>query len=165
MENRIEIIGRKRLIGKSLEMSFSQDKTAELWQSFMPRRASVSGRVDQSYYSMQTYNKTFDFEQVNPNETFVKWAVVEVETEAQIPGDMSEYIIEGGTYAVFIHKGPASTFMKSMYFIHKVWMPESDYEIDSREHFEILPENYNPMDENATEEIWIPVKRKDVVSG
>ncbi len=50
-----------------------------------------------------------------------------------------------------------------MKYIHEIWLPESGYVIDDREHFEKLEEGYIPLDENATEEIWIPItlKKKD----
>ncbi len=38
---RTEIIPEKKLIGKRAKMSFSNDKTRELWQSFMPQRKEI----------------------------------------------------------------------------------------------------------------------------
>ena len=39
------------------------------------------------------------------------------------------------------------------------WLPQSEYELDDREHFELLPEGYSPVDPEAEEEVWIPIKR------
>lgn len=74
--------------------------------------------------------------------------------------EMDTYVLKGGTYAVFTHVGPASAFKKSMQYIFEEWLPSSGYKIDDREHFELLEEGYNPMDENATEEIWIPIVKR-----
>lgn len=163
MKNRIEIIGKKLLVGKRTEMSYVNDRTTELWQSFMPDRKQIENRVDSSYYSMQTYPVIFDYTSFDPSSNFTKWAAVEVANHDHIPSQMEGHIIEGGTYGVFTHVGPASTFVQSMEYIHQIWLPESGYSLDDREHFEILEEGYNPLDENATEEIWIPItlKKKD----
>ncbi len=47
-----------------------------------------------------------------------------------------------------------------MKYIFGSWLPESEYELDSREHFEVLPETYQPMNPKAREEVWIPIKAK-----
>ena len=41
MQAEIKIIPQKKLIGKRLTMSFANNRTAELWRSFMPRRIST----------------------------------------------------------------------------------------------------------------------------
>jgi len=38
---RTETIAEKRLIGKRVKTSFSNDRTRELWQNFMPRRKNI----------------------------------------------------------------------------------------------------------------------------
>lgn len=159
MKNRIETIEKKLFIGKCKEMSYINDRTKELWQSFMPDRKKIQNRVDSSYYSMQIYPVLFDYASFDPSAIFTKWAAVEVSNHDYIPSQMEGYIIEGGTYGVFTHVGPASTFVQSMEYIHQIWLPESEYALDDREHFEILEEGYNPLDKNATEEIWIPITR------
>jgi AraC family transcriptional regulator len=61
---------------------------------------------------------------------------------------------------VFIHIGQASTFPKTMQYIFGSWLPESEYTLDSREHFEVLPAQYDPRDPDAREDVWIPIKEK-----
>lgn len=163
MKYRIEIIGKKLMIGKRKEMSYINDRTTKLWQSFMPVRKQIQNRVDSSYYSMQIYPSLFDYSSFDPATSFTKWAAVEVSNQDYFPSQMEAYVLEGGTYGVFTHVGPASAFIQSMKYIHQIWLPESGYELDNREYFEILEEGYDPLDENATEEIWIPItlKKKD----
>lgn len=76
------------------------------------------------------------------------------------PPEMETYLLKGGKYAVFIHQGLASEATKIMQYIFGQWLPQSKYVLDSREHFEILPEGYSPLDPQAREEIWIPIKEK-----
>ncbi len=157
MESRIEIIEPKKLIGMNIEMSLSNNKTSELWQKFMPRREEVKNRVNSDCISMQVYDKN-QKNLFSPTTQFIKWAIVEVYTYENIPDEMESYSLSGGKYAVFIHNGPAKTFPKTMQYVFESWFPESEYELDNREHFEILPEDYNPINPEAREEVWIPVK-------
>lgn len=138
-----------------MEMSLSNNKTAELWKQFMPRRTEVRNRITSDFISMQKYGENWNF---SPDSLFDKWAAVEVSSFAEIPFNMDSYILKGGMYAVFIHHGPASAAAKTMQYIFGQWLPNSAYVLDNREHFEILPESYNPADPEAREEIWVPIK-------
>ena len=157
MEPKIEILSSKKLVGIHMEMSLTNNRTGELWQKFMPRRVEVKNRVSTDYISMQKYGENWSF---SPNTQFLKWAAVEVSTFVEVPPNMETYLLLGRKYAVFIHHGPASTAAKTMQHIFSEWFPKPVYVPDNREHFEILPEGYSPVDPEATEEIWIPIKNK-----
>lgn len=157
MEPRIEILESKKLIGIPMEMSITNNKTGMLWKMFMPRRDEVKNRLTKNYFSMQIYGKNWNF---SPSKPFTKWAAVEVSEFSEVPSGMKTHLLNGGLYAVFIHKGPAALAPKTMEYIFVNWLPNSDYGLDDREHFEILPETYNPVDEKASEEIWIPIKKQ-----
>jgi AraC family transcriptional regulator len=138
-----------------MEMSLSDNKTSELWQRFMPRRSEINNRLTSEFISMQKYHDNWNF---SPDSLFVKWAAVEVSSFSDIPREMETYILQSGRYAVFIHNGPASAAAKTMQYIFGQWLPQSGYRLDNREHFEILPEGYSPVDLNASEEIWVPIQ-------
>jgi AraC family transcriptional regulator len=157
MESRIEILKPKILVGIHKTMSLADNKTPELWQQFMPRRAEVKNRASSEYISMQVYSR-HEEELFSPSVLFEKWALVEVVKHEDIPDGMEPYFLDGGKYAVFIHNGPASAAPETMRYIFGQWLPDSEYELDNREHFEILPEGYSPVDPNAREEVWIPLK-------
>ncbi len=74
---------------------------------------------------------------------------------------METYILQGGLYAVFIHKGVAKTADVTFQYIFTDWLPGSYYLIDNRRHFEILGEKYKNGDPASEEEIWIPIKFKN----
>ena len=154
MEPRVELLKSTKLIGIHMKMSLAKNKTAELWQKFMTRRAEVRNRSTRDYISMQRYGKDWHF---SPEAPFQKWAAVEVSSFSEVPHDMDTYTLSGGLYAVFVHQGPASAAVKTMQYIFGQWLPGSHYRLDSREHFEILPDGYNPLDSSAQEEIWVPV--------
>jgi AraC family transcriptional regulator len=157
MKPRIEKLKPMKLIGIHMEMSLSNNKTGELWQQFMPRRAEVKNRTTADFISMQNYGEGWNF---SPTAIFEKWATVEVTSFDEVPPKMETYLLEGGEYAVFIHQGLASEAPKAMQYIFGQWLPESKYILDDREHFEVLPEGYSPLDPQAKEEIWVPIKDK-----
>lgn len=163
MKHRIETLEPTTILGKSMEMSLALDKTQVLWQSFGPLVKTIKHRKDRNFISLQKFNSVFDPTHFDPNSLFTKWAGVALEgnkegtNQAQNSG-LKVYQIRGGKYAVFTHVGPASEFSKSMGFIYGEWFPKSPFQLDDREHFEVLPEGYRPDDPNAQEEIWIPIK-------
>ncbi len=109
---------------------------------------------------MQNYGDNWNF---LPDSRFEKWAVVEVSSFTGVPYGMETYELQGGKYAVFVHHGPARAVAGTFQYIFSEWLPNSGYELDNREHFEKLPEGYDPMDLAAREEIWIPIKENNVL--
>ena len=110
MTPRIEILPEKKLVGKSIRMSIANDKTFELWRSFMPQRKEIKNIMANELYCLQVYNASLDFNQFTPETEFVKWAAAEVSDFAQIPEGMEPVTLEGGLYAVFLYKGDVASF-------------------------------------------------------
>jgi len=160
-EPRIAISEEKKLVGKRLKMSLSNNRTMALWQSFMPLRKQVSNNVSTDLYSMQVYDESFDYKDFNVNAEFEKWAAIEVTDFTQVPDDLEKYTLRGGLYAVFTHIGGPATGHTTFKYIFTKWLPMSEYELDKREHFEILGDKYKNNDPNSEEEIWIPIRNKD----
>ncbi|MFZ6013554.1 MAG: GyrI-like domain-containing protein [Bacteroidota bacterium] len=159
MTPRIETLTEKKLIGTRTAMSFAENKTGELWRSFMPRRKEIMNAIGRELYSINIYSLSF-FYQFNPTTPFEKWAAIEVTDFSVIPHAMETITLAGGLYAVFLHKGAASTGPKTFQYIFSTWLPNSDYMLDDRPHFELLGEKYKNEDPASEEEIWIPIKHK-----
>ena len=64
-----------------------------------------------------------------------------------------------GNYAVFNYKG-LSTDTAVFHYIFFEWLPNSDWVLDDRPHFEVLGSKYKNDSVDSEEEIWIPVKAK-----
>ncbi len=158
---RIETIPSKILIGKRLKMSITTDRTFELWRSFMPHRNDIRNRVSTDLLCVQSYDHTLPFKDFNPGTEFEKWAAVEVSVIEELPENMEVYSLKGGLYAVFIYKGVPSDFHNMFQYIFYSWLPGSEYEVDQRDHFEILGDKYKNNDPDSEEEVWIPIKRKE----
>jgi AraC family transcriptional regulator len=160
MNPRIERIGEKKLIGRKTRMSFANNKTKELWESFMPGRKDIPHSVSNDLYSVELYGNTAFFENFNPTTEFEKWAAVEVNSYDVTPGNMDRLLIPGGDYAVFYYKGKPSEAQKAYQFIYAQWLPNSEYHLDERPHFALMGENYKGEHPDSEEEFWIPVRKK-----
>jgi AraC family transcriptional regulator len=159
MHPRIETLKEKKLIGKSIKTSLAVNKTGELWRNFMPRRKEIINNLTNDLFSLQIYEPSH-FTNFNPEKEFVKWALIEVEDFDSIPSDLESFTLVSGQYAVFQHKG-SSNDNGTFQYIFSTWLPESDYILDERPHFEILGDKYKNGEANSEEEIWIPIKPKN----
>lgn len=161
MEPRINDIKEKKLVGKSLRMSVANDRTPELWRSFMPFRKAIGNAISSDLICMQVYDADKEFKDFTINTEFEKWAAVEVYNLDSVPEGLQSYTLKGGLYAVFDYKGRPSDFADTWRYIFYDWLPNSEYEVDKREHFEVLGEKYKNNDPDSEEEIWVPIRRKD----
>jgi len=154
-------ITTRQLIGMHIETTLSEDKIRALWSEFMPKFKKAAKGTSYKLYSIQIFDKNLKMSSFNPYTRFIKWAAVERDAVRTIPEEMDYLTLPGGLYAVFIHKGPADTFPETSQHIIGQWLPNSEYELDNRPHFEIMDENYQgPDDPEAEEEVWIPVKMR-----
>lgn len=158
MVTRIELLQEKKLVGKRSTMSLTNNKTVELWKSFMPQRKEITNTVSNDLVSMQVYSPSY-FATFNPSNEFEKWATVEVRKFDNVPADMETFVLPDGLYAVFEYKG-INTDPSIFQYIFGIWLPDSIYELDNRPHFELLGNNYKNNDPSSEEEIWIPIKPK-----
>ncbi len=156
-EPSIKILSPTKLVGMPMKMSLAEDRTPKLWRSFMPRRKETPSIVGDHLISMQVYDNAIPFLDIKPETPFTKWAVVPVAEYPDVPEGMENYFLEGGLYAVFLYRGLPQNFPETFKHIFFDWLPASEYELDRREHFERLPEGYDPQDPESEEEIWIPV--------
>ena len=157
---RIELLAPKKLVGKSLRMSIVDNRTQELWKSFMTKRKEVKQAIGTDLYSIQVYHKLMDYRNFDPTEEFIKWAAMEVENFTVVPDGLEALELHGGIYAVFRHTGTPNEFHKTLQYIFVEWLPSSGYELDHRPHFELLGEQYKNNHPESEEEVWIPVMEK-----
>lgn len=156
LQPRIETLETKKLVGTRLTMSLAHNRTAELWKNFMTNRHQVVNAVSNDLISMQIYEPDY-FKGFNPAIEFEKWAAAEVTDFAEVPVIMETFTLTGGLYAVFDYKG-SSNDPSIFQYIFGTWIPNSDYQLDDRPHFEVLGAKYKNADPNSEEEIWIPIQ-------
>lgn len=148
------------LVGKRLMMSWMNDRNAELYRQFMPQRHSILHRINNTVFSVQCYSKSIETYFQQPGLEFEKWAAVAVTDSSALPQEMEVLQILAGEYLTFIYRGTVMEYPATARYVFGEWLPASEYIVDDRPHFEIIPEGYRPDDPNAEEEVYIPVKRK-----
>ncbi|PEA53736.1 GyrI-like domain-containing protein [Bacillus pseudomycoides] len=160
MEPKIINIPAKKIVGVRKETTFAKDPevTMGIWKTFMPLRNSIPSRSNSCFLSVKVLNTPLNLSDINYS--YEKWAAVEVKHFEKDPGsELSTHTLAGGLYAVFIHQGTASD-LSTFQYIFQEWLPNSNYSLDLREHFEVMDDHYRPDDVNAKEEVWIPIKAK-----
>lgn len=128
MQPRIETLKSKITVGRHISMSFTMNKTSELWQSFMPVRKEIINIIGTELYSLEVFPANY-FSNFNPANSFEKWAAVEVSDVTNIPDGFDVLEIPTGLYAVFIHKGPASKGPEIYHHIFNNWLPHQGMQL------------------------------------
>jgi AraC family transcriptional regulator len=154
----IKSVEERKFAGKKLTMSYAQNRTVELWGSFMPRRKEIINAKSNLLYSVQRYGCGF-YEEFDPDRIFEKWAVVEVPDFSQVPEGMETLIIPKGEYAVFVYRGRPGDAAEFFRYIFSEWLPASGWKLALRPHFEVIGDRYKHDDPDSEEEVWIPIDR------
>ena len=160
-ESLVPAIERKsemKFVGLKIEMSFTKNRTHELWRSFMPRRKEIEALHEFPLFSIEQYPAGF-FNPFDSEKRFVKWAAMRVDDFISIPKGMATLISPEGLFAIFIHKGRASEGSQTYEFIFRIWLPNSGYLLDDRPHFAVMGEKYKQESSDSEEEIWIPIRK------
>ncbi|MFA6438310.1 MAG: hypothetical protein WCX28_03300 [Bacteriovoracaceae bacterium] len=72
MEPRIETIGEMKLIGQHLTVTILENKTFELWRSFMLRRKEITSTRNAHRMSMEIYHSSFEGKSFHPESEYEK---------------------------------------------------------------------------------------------
>jgi AraC family transcriptional regulator len=156
---KIIILEPKKYVGINKVMTLYEDKTFQLWNSFMPLKKSIKNSLNNNLISLQVYDSTPSV--ISIDTPFTKWALVEVDNFFDIPEKMECFELEGGMYAVFNYKG-LSTDKSIFVDIYTNWLPNSIYALENKPHFQVMGEKYKNNDPNSEEEIWIPIKVRNL---
>jgi AraC family transcriptional regulator len=143
------------LCGASEAMSLQTFTPWTLWPKVMPQLSRVSNRKNKDLISLRAFEGIPVFgPTADPNFTY--WGGAEVTG----PKDGLEHLeIPAGTYAVFHYKG-LSNDSSIWRFIYSQWLPNSEWELDDRPHFERLGSKYKNDDPTSEEDIYIPIRPK-----
>ncbi len=159
MEPQIVSLAEKKMVGIKISTTIAENRTVELWRSFMPRRNEIKYCLNSDLYSLQYFDSSISAKSFGPDTSFDKWAAVEVADTELIPQGMDTCTL-GGLYAVFQYRGLPQDVDPTFHYIYEVWLPSSQYMLDSRAHFAIMGSKYKNNDPSSEEELWIPLKSK-----
>lgn len=160
MSPQIKTLSLTKLVGKKSITSFAQNNTFELWQSFSTRKKEIEHLVNHNLYAVEIYPTTTFFKNFDPTQEFEKWAAIAVSDIDNIPEGLDTMIVPQGLYAVFTYKGKPSEAVSTFGYIYAEWLPNSEYEMDSRPYFALMGEKYRGEHPESEEEFWIPIKQR-----
>ncbi len=124
-----------------------------IWKKFVPLAMQLPNRIGSDFYAPRKLASS----NIAPSTT-QHWAAVLVSSFNGLPPELEQLTIEGGTYAVFVHKGITKNFMESIEKVYAEWLPQSGYQLGQRLHFDRMGEKYlGPENPQSEEEIWIPI--------
>lgn len=158
MQPKITSTPSRKLIGMQVEMSLTDNKTFQLFSTFMPRKKTILNTIGKDVFDLQIYPTNY-YQNFSPANTFTKWVLVEVSNFDSIPEGMESFVLEAGDYAVFKGKG-AEDNSSIFTYIYSQWLPKSDYVLDDRPHFDILGEKHQQRNLEAEQEVWIPISAR-----
>ncbi len=157
-EPKILETGEKILVGMRITTTLLEGRESELWRTFRSRASEIPERTGINFFSVKVYGADYSFSsRFDPNAAFDKWAAIEVANFVEVHEDFEQLIIPVGRYAVFIHYGTPAMAAVTFGHIFGSWLPNSDFEVDHRPHFEVLGDKWSPFDPEAEEEVWVPV--------
>jgi len=157
LQPQLKTIDERYFVGKWMKMTYTNNPTIALWESFMPHEHVVENRKEDNYYTIEVYSDDDSFENFDPDQEFVKWATVEVEDLDDVPDEMESIKVPAGLYAVFTHNGPVTKGSKAYQHIFETWLPQSKYSLDNRPHIALMEDKHDSEHPEVEEEIWIPV--------
>ena len=157
MKPEIRKIPKTKLVGMKTSMSLSDNKTGQLWKSFMPNRNKIQNTVGTDLFSLEVYDSPESIRNFTPQTVYEKWAAAPIQGDIPLPEGMESLEIPESLYAVFPYKGRPSEASGFYQYIYGEWLPNSNYMLDDRPHFAIMGEKYLGEHPDSEEEIWIPV--------
>ena len=160
MTPKIQTLPATLLVGKKSMTSYAKNSTFELWHSFSPRKKEINHVINNDLYAVEIYPTTTFFQNFDPTREFEKWAAISVSKIDEIPEGMESLTVHEGLYAVFPYKGKPSEAMETFRYIHGDWLPNSEYEMDSRPYFALMGDKYKGEHHESEEEFWVPIKKK-----
>src|SRR6056297_2045382 len=114
----IQTFPQTKLVSQKMTMSFPQDKTIDLCQSFPPRKKEIKNSLNDDFYSVEIYPNTSFVQNFNTTQAFEKWAAIAVSEIDEIPKGMQSLNIPEGLYAVFPYQGKPSEAMDTFRYIY-----------------------------------------------
>lgn len=156
----IKTLAQIDLIGQGINTNFLENKTAELWKNFRPLIPTIPNRISEDLFSLEIYEKDYDFNSFQPGRTFQKWAAVQVAHQQEVSPPLQALTLPGGLYAEFNYVGLAADAAPFYQKVFSSWMPANGYLPDHRPYFAVMGKKYKHNDPSSEELIYFPIKRE-----
>ena len=139
------------IIGKTLTLPIDDHNVFPLWKQFRSEQ-SAHNLLGVDLFAIQQYAEW------PAKSAITHWAGIEKTDGFVFPEEWITLVLNGGTYARFIHHGTQADFPKTMAMIFTEWLPSSPYHYDSsRAQFQIMSADYVMNDPESEEYVFIPI--------
>jgi AraC family transcriptional regulator len=135
------------------------DVLPRLWAEFFRRRSEISAGDGNVAYGLSDSPSARGETPAHPDEA-IYLAAVEVEAGTVPPPGMEKWRSPAGSYARFIHRGPAKTIGNTMGYIYGKWLASGEAERAAGPDIERIDSRFNPHGADSVLEIFIPVRVK-----
>lgn len=122
-----------------------------LWERFIRRKDEVDARIEDA-----TYGVCAD-DSASGRPGFLYTAAIGVAEQGRVPQGMVAFTVPGGTFAVFVHRGPISAFGATVQALWQRWLPASGLKPTGAPDFELYDARYKGEAPDSVVEIWVPV--------
>jgi AraC family transcriptional regulator len=151
----IKVIKPKNVVFIQSIGDYSGEGTARAWQkiSEFAKHKKLFG------WKTEFIGVSHDDPHITETEKLRYDACITVTKDVSPEGEIGVRQIQGGRFAIFMHKGPYEYFQKTYDAIFRQWLPSSGHKLRSADCFEKYlnsPQNTKP--ENLKTEIYIPVE-------
>jgi AraC family transcriptional regulator len=122
LEPKISTIAGIKLIASKCDMTFAEDKTAQLWRSFSLAIKNIPNKKITLNIQFRFFPNTNLFKNFDPTTTFQKYAAVEADISENLSESLEVLTIPAGLYAIFTYIGKPSEAEKTFYYIYYQWL-------------------------------------------
>lgn len=160
MKPEIKTLEAFQVVGMKTLTSLKNNKLPQLWIQFLQRVPEIKHRIiPEISVGLCMNDSNFDISTFTDDTEYESMTAVIVDSDRDIPNGMLSKQISGGKYAVFTHIGSLQTLSETYDFIWGKWLPNSEFEVDSRDDFEWYDQQFlGPEHPESKMFIYIPVK-------
>lgn len=123
------------------------------WDRFSHRRGEVEGAIPDVFYGVCVDDTT------GTDRGFFYIAGMGVTSLDRVPEGMVGLTVPGGTFAVFTHKGPITSFSNTVQAIWKEWLPASGLKPTGAPDYELYDKRFRMESPDSEVDVYVPVAR------
>lgn len=150
-----------KVIGLRGETTLRDNVLPELWQHFVELSDQVPGQMinGRGFGICEACREGNSIYSMNDDVLFSEVVGVEVSSFDGLVEPFVGKILQGGSYAVFTHKGSLALLKKTFEYIWGTWFLSTSEVLDDREDFELYDERYLGFDHPDSEvDLYIPIR-------
>lgn len=108
---------------------------------------------------VKIYGIPYDNPCITPNEECRFDACITVSKKVPVEKNINIQTIQGGKYAVFLHKGSCDTIGSLYHSVYRIWLPENSYNLRNLPAFQVYLNSPEKVElDNLLTEVYFPIE-------